>query len=409
MTDYARIKEENSRLADAECAQRRGVYQHYPEVLQIELTDRCNGRCIMCKHYYKGNHGAGDLAKGVLAKLEEYLPFCRLVLLNGYGESLISSQYRSCMDLLKKYQVKAFVTSNLSVFTREMEEDAQTVFEQISVSCHGSNKEDYERISQGLTFETFTKNLERLSSLPGRPQIALSVVAMAPNIAKAEEMVEFAAKYRVPEVRYGRLGINQFLDNGELDLIHYEEAARYYFGKAKERADALGIRLVYPENYHGAVSDSARLDEEIRRLETLPFRYTENYRSQMEREYLRSAAEGSYEKEKQEPFSTGIACRGICDWAGKGMYIDKNGFCYTCCETKEACYGRISEDSLEEIRNGQTAQEVRRTFGAGELPYFCINCPFVINRELKMLEVKAQKKLYVSLDYKAPGKHTGQE
>ena len=39
MTDYARIKEENSRLADAECAQRRGVYQHYPEVLQIELTD----------------------------------------------------------------------------------------------------------------------------------------------------------------------------------------------------------------------------------------------------------------------------------------------------------------------------------------------------------------------------------
>ena len=109
-------KEENSRLADAECAQRRGVYQHYPEVLQIELTDRCNGRCIMCKHYYKGNHGAGDLANGVLAKLEEYLPFCRLVLLNGYGESLISSQYRSCMDLLKKYQVKVFVTSNLSVF-----------------------------------------------------------------------------------------------------------------------------------------------------------------------------------------------------------------------------------------------------------------------------------------------------
>ena len=45
----------------------------------------------------------------------------------------------------------------------------------------------------------------------------------------------------------------------------------------------------------------------------------------------------------------------------------------------------------------------------GELPYFCINGPFVINRELKMLEVKAQKKLYVSPDYKASGKHTGQE
>lgn len=399
MVEIDRIKERNQELADQECAAGLCRYTHYPEVLQIELTDRCNARCIMCKHYYKGNDGASDLASGVLERIEEYLPYCRLVLLNGYGESLISTHYRQCMDLLRKHRVKVFLTSNLSVFTDEMAQDAQDIFEQISVSCHGSNKADYERISQGLDFDRFTRNLEKLTSLPRPPRVALSVVAMAVNIAKAEEMIEFAARFHVPEVRYGRLGINRFLDNGELDLIHYEQAARYYFGKAREKADAFDIRLIYPENYHKPVTDPARLAQELEQLAALEFRYTAAHRDKMEQRYRASAAVGQYVREPQCPFETQIPCSGVCDWVARGMYIDKAGCCFSCCESREVCYGKIPENTLEEIRNADAAVQTREMFQKGKLPYFCINCPFVINGELEMLQVTPSKELYVSLDY----------
>ena len=106
--DSQSSKELNTALSEKECREYRTIFRHTPEVLQIELTDRCNAGCIMCSHYYKKNIGAGDLRDGVLEKIEPLLENCRLMLLNGYGEPFISGKYRQCMDLLKRYDVKAF-------------------------------------------------------------------------------------------------------------------------------------------------------------------------------------------------------------------------------------------------------------------------------------------------------------
>ena len=105
--DSQSSKELNTALSEKECREYRTIFRHTPEVLQIELTDRCNAGCIMCSHYYKKNIGAGDLRDGVLEKIEPLLENCRLMLLNGYGEPFISGKYRQCMDLLKRYDVNA--------------------------------------------------------------------------------------------------------------------------------------------------------------------------------------------------------------------------------------------------------------------------------------------------------------
>ena len=233
---YYIIKEENTKLSEKEAGNKEQIYRHYPEVLQIELTDRCNGECIMCSHFYKES-------------LEPYLKYTKLVLLNGYGEPFVSSKYRRCMNLLKKYEAKAFVTTNLSVFNDDIADDAENIFSQISVSCHGVDKETYEKISRGLSFDRFVNNLEKLISLKNPPAIAISTVAMAANIKYAEDMVRFAHRHHIGEVRFGRLGINSYIGNSDQDLSNYPFVAAHYFRKALKAADSYGIRLIIPENY----------------------------------------------------------------------------------------------------------------------------------------------------------------
>lgn len=396
-------KTRNSELANEECAGRQEQYCHTPEVIQLELTDRCNAACIMCSHYYKGNTQAQDLKDGVLEKLEPLMANCRMMLMNGYGEPFISKKYRQCVDMLKKYGVKAFVTTNLSVFTEEMAHDAEEVFEQISISCHGCNREDYERISRGLSYERFCENLDRLASLRRRPYLSLSVVAMAANIEKAADFVRFAAAHKIPDIRFGRLGINQFIGNEEQDLIHYSQAAAVYFHEAQEVADRCGVNLVYPGNYQRIRPDTDAARKQADMLQHLEFRYTAEHQSLIRKQYLRTLDKNNYTREKIPPFETGIKVWGICDWVGKGLYIDKNGECFPCCESKEVSYGNILADNLEEILNGEKAVSVRTDFYEGRLPYFCINCPFITNQELQMLKVEHKEELYRSPEYRRTG------
>lgn len=397
--DSQSSKELNTALSEKECREYRTIFRHTPEVLQIELTDRCNAGCIMCSHYYKKNIGAGDLRDGVLEKIEPLLENCRLMLLNGYGEPFISGKYRQCMDLLKRYDVKAFVTTNLSVFTEEMKSDARDVFEQVCVSCHGCTRSDYEKISRGLSFDRFTDNLKRLMSIQNGPAVSLSVVAMAANIGKAEDFIHFARQYGIREVRFGRLGINSYIDNTEQDLIHYRHAASQFFEDARKTAEQCGIRIVYPDNYKDVPVQREILEQEIEALQNLVFAYTNDHQRRLTRQFQTEHSAHQYRKEKIRPFSTEIRSSGICDWVGRGLYIDKNGDCYPCCETSEITYGNVLTDSLDSILNGENAVCIRRSFYEGKLPYFCLNCPFIANQELKMLKVEKKDEVYRAIDY----------
>ena len=398
-TDKSQKKQQNSEFADYECGQKLQRYEHTPEVLQIELTDRCNGACIMCSHYYKGNNHVCDLKDGVLERIEPLLDNCRMILLNGYGEPFISGKYRQCMNMLRQHGVKAFVTTNLSVFNKDMEVDVEEVFTKVNVSCHGCNKEDYERISLDLSFERFCENLKRLTSLKNCPPISLSVVAMALNIEKASEFIQFAKEYGITDVRFGRLGINSFIGNMEQDLIRYPQVAAEAFRKAEKMANEVGIHIVYPENYRGVEMNPEEVRKQKAELEQIEFKYTKEHQKQVRQKYREELSRQAYVRPTHKAFDTGINVEGICDWVGKGLYIDKDGECYPCCETKEVSYGNILEKSLEKILNGEKAIAVREIFYNGRLPYFCMNCPFVTNQELQMLKVEKKPERYRALDY----------
>ncbi len=403
MADYQEQKEKNRGLAEAEIRQQKTVFSHFPDVLQIELTNYCNARCIMCHHYYEGNARSGHLSENVKHKVKEILPFCSLVLLNGYGEPFLAPDFTEWMELLKAYQVKAMATTNLSVLKEEWIPLIREVFQQVNISCDGYDAASYEKIRQGLCFEIFTENVRRLRGAARNVRMSMSVVAMAWNIRNAAEIVGFAASLGFDEVRFGRLGVNAYLQNYAEDLIHYEDAARKYFKEAAEAAQSLGIQVVFPMNYHLPVNGAA-LAEQEEALESLVFPYTKGYRDSLEADCRDRMEKGTFHRPKGRARTEKIGCRGICDWVARGIYLDRCGKAATCCENSQSQYGDLADMEFGRIWNGQAAQEVRRKFYQGSLPDFCFHCPFIINQELSYLEVDNKKALFVAEDYEENGR-----
>ncbi len=401
--DVQGIKQDNRNLAEQEIKQQKKVFWHYPDVLQIELTSYCNARCIMCHHYYEGNARARHFPAEVKEKVKGLLPYASLVLLNGYGEPFLAPDFPEWLGLLHTYQAKAMVTTNLSVLKEEWLPLIRETFQQINISCDGYGQESYEKIRQGLSFGDFVENVRRLRKSAPQVRLSMSVVAMAWNIRKASEIVRFASSLGFEEVRFGRLGVNSFLQNYAEDPIHYEDAARKYFGEAAKEADRLGIKVVFPMNYRLPV-DGHALTEQERLLSRLPFPYTREHQERLAKDCLGKIQQGSFRRPKAKARTEPIRCKGICDWVARGLYLDCRGKAASCCENSQNSYGNLGEMDFGELWNGPTAQETRGMFYQGRLPDFCFHCPFLINQELSYLEVEEKKELFLAEDYEGGAK-----
>lgn len=392
------MKNRNRALGEWEIGEKCTSFSHYPDVLQIELTDRCNARCVMCHHYYEGNVRSGSLPPEIREKIETLLPYCTLVLLNGYGEPFLAPDFYEWLKLLHRHQVKAMVTTNLSVLKEEWLPLINEVFEQINISCDGYDRKSYEMIRQELCFDEFVKNVRLLRKNAPDVKLCMSAVAMAQNLRHVPEIIEFAAELGFDEVRFGRLGVNSYLKNYQEDLIHYEDAAVKYFREGKRTADRLGIPVIFPVNFEWEYSEELCSEQE-KQLEKLFYPYTKEHREELEKSFLDDLNAGGFSRPKARKRKEAIACEGICDWVARGAYIDRNGLVSTCCENSQSSYGNLAQQSFEELWNGNEARKVRTRFFEGLLPEFCYNCPFIINQELSSLRVQKKKSLFEAEDY----------
>lgn len=389
-SDWTSVKYYNRLLADAELAMKREIFLHKPRVIQVELTGKCNARCVMCSHYYEHNDLGKHLSPEGFSLLKKGLPYTELVLLNGYGEPLISPIFQEILELLAQYDVKAMMTTNLSVLTEEQLKIIPQIFETIQISCNGVDEASYEEIHRGLSFSRFVKNLDSLVAAMDPHKLSLSCVAMVRTIPNAVSMVEFAAEHGIPAVRFGRLGISSFIRNMDQDPVGYLQGTAYVFSMAEKKAADLGISLTYPQNYR-ILLDIDQAVQELEQMKKVTFRYGSETENELRREFHSYLKSGGYLDHVDVLNHSPIACEGICDWVAEGIFIDSDGTLYPCCESKFLSYeGRYS---------GIAAQKLRREFYQGQLPDFCKNCPFVTNGELKRLKCFVTGDLYRSPYY----------
>lgn len=373
---YKEAKFVNRILCQLDFAERNETVNHFPGLLQLEHTDICNSRCIMCNHYFTKNHGCRFIDMNVIREMEEYLPYVDYIVLNGIGEPLLHPNIMELMSTYEKYGIQMTTNTNMSVMNPELAKIMHRTFTDIQISCDGSNAETYENIRRGLKFDQFVKNVKMLREA-GSTEICMATVVMRQNIEELPQIVELAADLGCDKVVMLDLNMSELLQTQNDTLMGFPRVAAYYMEKAKETAARRNI-FIHTLDYVKNLDNHRTLEEETKLLHSIP-----KYRDD-------KLAEELYEMYKQIDFINPVFAaentdyctpsryrsEGYCQFIENRPFISANGDIFNCCMRRMHSMGNLNEKGFEEIWNGEPMRKIRRMLNSGQLPKYCVGCAY---------------------------------
>ncbi len=357
--DWKLCKSINEFLEYGDLIRKRTILRCHPGKLQIESTDLCNARCIMCSHAYSQGIGTNLFESNLIQQLQDEFPYVREVVIHGNGEPFLKKEIITYLRQLAQYDIKFISSTNLSVISDELLEMFENHFTELNVSCDGHTKELYESIRCGLDFDHFVSNVKKVREACKSLNMKLDVVVMRQNIPYLEDIVSFAAELGFNEVVFNMLCVDEKNDNLNDSPLLYADEYRKNILKAKECGKKCGIRVT---GFDIGISNG---EEKNRNCHT--------------DEHI-------------------VENTGICDWLVESPYINLRGQVGICCINQMVIMGNLTDDSFENIWNGEPYQEIRSRFYKCEIPDICLGCDFMLQDRLNHLNVCKKEKLALKLE-----------
>ena len=172
--------------------------------LQLEITSRCNFRCIMCDQAYRCIKGK-DLSikdfETILSKFPNITTLCP----QGLGEPLVNPNFITMLDIAKKRGIYTYVNTNFGLFSEDIAKNLALLADSVTISFSAGTKETYELVHKGSSFEKTINNIKmfmRQKKDLGQadPEVELKFVIMSKNINELEEFIKIADELGIKKV-----------------------------------------------------------------------------------------------------------------------------------------------------------------------------------------------------------------
>lgn len=176
-----------------------------PQQVLLELTSRCNLRCIYCavsQPDYKGR----DLEITRDEVVEQIVSLGPSEFqISGHGETTLVPGWVELAQALLKRGLAVTMITHLNKALTEEEVDAFSRFKRITVSCDTHDPAIYQRLRRGGRLERVANNIRRIIAACGRdgvpmPHIGLNCTATHLNILGVPELVAWGADLGVSSV-----------------------------------------------------------------------------------------------------------------------------------------------------------------------------------------------------------------
>jgi len=342
IADLKRIKKMNLQLYLEDFREKRPEVRSMPLHIQIEMTNTCNLRCIMCTSVWSENaHGEHHyLDGGILQKLSRYYGYAVLVEPQGNGEPMLHKDFMSNLKRIKQNSAFVIFTTNGTLLNPERVEKIVGLGTDVIVfSIDGATKETYEAIRKGADFEKVLDNIRLLNLVKKRaghsdphdkPEWMINFVVMQQNYHEMPKIMDFLHEYGGTYANF--LGLSVHSEDMKKWFKKYEPEDRPIIDKVNALARRYGIGVFYhPLFYHSADEESV----------------------------------------KTTPTSGWLCYR---PW--KSVFVAWDGSVIPCCFWNKniSNWGDLTCQSLESIWNGENAQKTRSTLREGRYPEECKYC-----------------------------------
>lgn len=319
--------------------------QDNPKVLEIELTDYCNIKCIMCHVAFEGQKPVHSIDLSVLQSVADSTYNTEIKFGVNY-EATLHKQYIDVINMFSKNGNKITLNSNGTKWTKEMFDGLKgnNHIYRIAISIDSLQKETYKKIRQNDGFEDVYNTLITLGDIfkDSKTIVATNLVLNRSNLPELIDFVDFCHKYGIDNIQTVPMVIVSLENKGLLDESLYPIRDTYLHELDK------AMEYIIVNNIPVALTSSYTRETPLR--EKYPENFVENavitgglkdasFLSQITRLQL-------LEKDDE------VFC--ISPWVYSRIYPNGD---VELCRSKIA--GNLYEESFEKIWHGQNAQKIR--------------------------------------------------
>jgi MoaA/NifB/PqqE/SkfB family radical SAM enzyme len=231
----------------------------FPAHLSLELTTRCNLRCVFCALNHDprltpGGDHYGDLSTAALHAMQPFFRTAETVSLNGHGESLLTSQALiEALRLASAADARTELTTNLATLSDAVARAFVTHrLRVLRVSIHAASPELYARVMRNGDLARTLANLRRMKELKHvsgarYPSIRFHFVGMKQNVHELPALVRLAAAAGARRIQVLSLAEYPLVAGESLD--RHPALIRRWIPRAMLSAAARGILLEVPALY----------------------------------------------------------------------------------------------------------------------------------------------------------------
>jgi radical SAM protein with 4Fe4S-binding SPASM domain len=326
-----------------------------PVRLQIETTDTCNMKCIMCtREVVTGMNSSSISLNHFMAVVEEIDPF--YVTMNGLGEPLLDKSIFEKLKFLHERQIITSMPTNGTYVRRaNLIALAENLPDILQLSIDGATKESFESIRKLGEFESIIDNYRaiaiRRANGETRSGTSIRILCSLQKNNMFEYKKMFALVQSIPGVTFNIVPVF----SGHADGVDNPD-------------------------YVPAVEDVRRLHADLDRA------ICETSAAKERQFYLRWKAAGEHWLNPKIEPKTLYSNSCVVPWFS--TYIDAKGRVYPCCYLLHTDHvmGNLHEQSFVSIWNGETYQDFRRKLiGKRTTVDGCRTCPRNDDRTLKAL------------------------
>lgn len=166
------------------------------QIMNVELTNRCNQSCIFCPansscvtrpvRRAKKDMSMTDFEK-IISRYKKYM---KTICISHHGESLLHPDFDKAVTLLKKHAIPYSITTNGALIGKHIDSLKKYPPESIMFSLYTINPEKFKSLTGTGNVDVAIKNIQMLLELKKRKQIHTKIVVRVINMRGFEEDVD---------------------------------------------------------------------------------------------------------------------------------------------------------------------------------------------------------------------------
>jgi len=223
----------------------------YPRYIEIEVTTRCNKRCIICEHTW-WNEPARDLSFGEFKRLVDQFNLW-WVNLTGEGDAFLNRDYLKMIAYLKGKGTSVYLTDSFDLITPDVSRELVRLgVDGIYLSMDGATKKTYEKIKVGCRYDRTLANVKAMLEEKARqnspiPELCIRYTITKDNINETADFVRLVNSL-APREQWGdgsKLHFIGLLDYPEVHNLLVGEIPHEVIEETLRAASNGGIPVVF--------------------------------------------------------------------------------------------------------------------------------------------------------------------